>query len=457
MGSGAKEKKTALIVFSVLLALIFSVILICNFNTPLVSDDYYYCYDFSTGERITNAFQIIDSMKVHRYMVNGKVIPHAFVQFFLMFPKSIFNILNSVVFVAEMVLIVFCSRKKEKGIKKEDVLSLLLAFGLIWLFQPYFGEANLWLDGSVNYLWSSVLFFVFFMAYKNVFAEGCFSSKKWINVCFVIFCFFAGASHEIIGITALMLSAIALLSLLINKKKPDVWFFLSILMTLTGFLTVLLAPVEKTVKLIPLSPLENIEYFFWRTMGWMVMTNRLMPLFCIAVVLLLVANILHVERKVLNEAVMLFFLSAVSYFPFVFGTYLAGRSTALTTAILTMCCLLLIRAILSKKGKKMTILSYVMLGCITAVLVPYLVIGIRDANKGYRFSESNRELIVKNKEEGNLDVTVPDINRDGLSPYCVFFELPYVSREEGKEWPNLFLAKYYGINSLHFNGKDTNF
>ena len=457
MDSGAKEKGSALFVFSVLLALIFSVILICNFNTPLVSDDYYYCYDFSTGERITNAFQIIDSMKVHRLTVNGKVIPHAFVQFFLLFPKSLFNIINSVVFVTEMILIVFCSRNEEKGIKKEDILSLLFALGLIWLFQPYFGEANLWLDGSVNYLWSSVLFLVFFMAYKNVFADGCFSRKKWINVCFVVFCFFAGASHEIIGITALMLAAIAFINLLRNKKRSDVWIFLSILMTLAGFLTVLLAPVEKTVKLIPLSPLENIECFFWRTMGWIALTNRLMPLFCITVILLLIADILHVEKKVLNEAVMLFFLSAVSYFPFVFGTYLAGRCSALTTAILTMCCLLLVRAILSKKNKKMNVLTYVMLGCLMAVLVPNLIIGIRDTNKGYRFSESNRELIIKNKEDGNLDVAVPDINREGLSPYCVFYEMPYVSREEGKEWPNLFLAKYYGVNRLYFNGEDISF
>lgn len=456
MGSGAKEKKTALIVFSVLLALIFFVILFCNFFTPLISDDYYYCFDISTGERITNVFQIIDSMKAHRLTINGKIIPHAFVQFFLMFPKGIFNIINSLVFIIELLLIVVCSRKTEKGIKKEDVLLLVIAFALIWLFQPYFGEANLWLDGSVNYLWSSVLFFVFFMAYKNVFAEGCFSSKKWINVCFVIFCFFAGASHEIIGITALMLSAIALLSLLINKKKPDVWFFLSILMTLTGFLTVLLAPVEKTVKLIPLSPLENIEYFFWRTMGWMVMTNRLMPLFCIAVVLLLVADILHVERKVLNEAVMLFFLSAVSYFPFVFGTYLAGRCTALTTAILTMSCLLLVRAILSKKGKKITVLTYVFLGCLIAALVPYLFIGIRDINKGYRFSESNRELITKSKKEGILDITVPDINREGLSSYCVFYELTYVSHKKDEDWPDPLMAKYYRVNSLHYNGEDIN-
>ena len=44
-----------------------------NFMTPMLVDDYTYCYSFADGKRISYLLQIIPSMENHYQTMNGKV------------------------------------------------------------------------------------------------------------------------------------------------------------------------------------------------------------------------------------------------------------------------------------------------------------------------------------------------------------------------------------------------
>ncbi len=78
-----KNKNISLLLFSG----IFLLLLLCNFLTDLVADDFVYIYSFENGERITGIFQIFGSMKAHSLIMNGRLFAHFFVQLLFVLAK----------------------------------------------------------------------------------------------------------------------------------------------------------------------------------------------------------------------------------------------------------------------------------------------------------------------------------------------------------------------------------
>lgn len=74
------------ILLAIVFVCIFLLMLYCNIKTPMLIDDYSYLYSFDDWSRIENVFQIFPSMAAHRLSMNGRVVAHFFLQFFLMFP-----------------------------------------------------------------------------------------------------------------------------------------------------------------------------------------------------------------------------------------------------------------------------------------------------------------------------------------------------------------------------------
>ena len=109
--------------FMFILLVTFTAIYILNKNTHYVSDDFRYHFMYEgflpdkTPRRITNLKDIFYSMYNHYFMWGGRITAHALVQFILIFDKSIFNLVNSIVFVGLALLIyMHCNiNKKIKG------------------------------------------------------------------------------------------------------------------------------------------------------------------------------------------------------------------------------------------------------------------------------------------------------------------------------------------------------
>ncbi|WP_254062580.1 DUF6056 family protein [Enterococcus faecalis] len=72
--------------------LIYVVLLVLNFLTPLIADDFAYIYK-------TEGFHTIFHDEYLQYITqNGRSVAHILVRFFLLLPKFIFNFLNPLVF-----------------------------------------------------------------------------------------------------------------------------------------------------------------------------------------------------------------------------------------------------------------------------------------------------------------------------------------------------------------------
>lgn len=222
-------------------ALLFALLLVFNFLSPLTADDFLFCFSRSHWSRITGVAEIFPSLAALRQNTNGRVFAHFFVQLFLLWPKRIFNVVN-----AGMGTLLFCLlyRYVRSGETKRDTLLLLFLTGLLFVLLPAFGQVFLWLTGSCNYSWTIVVtlgflypFFAHFMGRES-------KSALPLRVLYLPFAFIAGAWSEN-GALAMLCAAFCFLALTyLREKRLQRFLTLSFLVACAGFLFLMLSPSE---------------------------------------------------------------------------------------------------------------------------------------------------------------------------------------------------------------------
>lgn len=221
----------------IFLVLIFASMLILNFLTPLLADDYSYGLNLN-GKRISSIIDIFDYQVWHYFNWGGRTIAHTLAQTFLIFPKAIFNVLNSFIYTVLIYLIYLHGKLNRKD--KEQPYILLLIHLLLWFIIPVFGQSFIWLIGSCNYLWTTVIILYFLWLYRKNSL-----SKKWYNLLLMfILGLLAGWTNEN---TSAGLITILVFSLIINKvetKKIELskTRLFGIIGTLAGFVIMISAP-----------------------------------------------------------------------------------------------------------------------------------------------------------------------------------------------------------------------
>lgn len=221
----------------IFLVLIFASMLILNFLTPLLADDYSYGLNLN-GKRISSIIDIFDYQVWHYFNWGGRTIAHTLAQTFLILPKAIFNVLNSFIYTVLIYLIYLHGKLNRKN--KEQPYILLLIHLLLWFMIPVFGQSFIWLIGSCNYLWTTVIILYFLWLYrKNSLSE------KWYNLLFMfILGLLAGWTNEN---TSAGLIIILVFSFIINKVetrkfKLSKTRLFGIIGTLAGFIIMICAP-----------------------------------------------------------------------------------------------------------------------------------------------------------------------------------------------------------------------
>lgn len=147
-------------IFWLILAAAFVTIFAYNFLTPYFSDDYFYACEV----RQANSFWDLVKQQYGEYLSNsGRVVGQFNIRLSLVFDKQVFNLVNSVMFVALVLLMYGNIRRK----KKYDIFVLLLLITFLWKFAVDFGQTMLWICGACNYLWGSVFILGFITFYRH--------------------------------------------------------------------------------------------------------------------------------------------------------------------------------------------------------------------------------------------------------------------------------------------------
>ncbi len=199
--------------FGGVVAGLFLIMLLLNFLTFMHVDDYAYCFSFANKERIDSVLDIFPSMARHAQTMNGRVVAHFFVQLFLMMPKFIFNIVNASIFMLELWFIYRMANHQ----KPRNAMLFFIIACLIWYFTPAFGQTNLWLDGSCNYLWGVSFAMVCLYPYYRLYIDGTYHSKALYLL--PLFSFIVGAYSENHSFAAIV--GILGFAILINNPFPS--------------------------------------------------------------------------------------------------------------------------------------------------------------------------------------------------------------------------------------------
>lgn len=421
--------------FAALICLgIFLILLFCNLNTNLVADDYRYFFSFDDGSRIDSISDIFPSMAAHRVSMNGRVIAHALVQLFLMLPLSLFKIINSALFTLMIYLIYDISRRGSS----HNALLLASVFGAVWLLQPEFGQVYLWLDGSINYLWCAVLCLLWLIPQINDF-----TGRKEMSVpsqyLYCIFSFIVGAYSENSTVALVFMALLFIVfKRICRHEKGALWQTVSLAFMLAGFAFMIFTPGEignKSADSFAALLTNFLDTFLYYLRFW--------PL------LLLYAALFYRSCKCTLSPDMrilsLIFLggSLAGHFVLTFALYCAGRSTYIALVLLLIADGLLFTEQFSGTFRKT--LCAVCAVCLVFTLY-WGYTGIKDIMKTHYKLCFNEQLISEAAANGETDVQLPRFYAE--TKYSAIEGLPYLNTEDPTDWPNVYMAKYYGVDSV---------
>ncbi|MBR3210705.1 MAG: hypothetical protein IKF71_02070 [Bacilli bacterium] len=214
--------------------LIFISMLILNCLTPYIADDINYRYIWNTSNRVHNIWDVLISQYNHYLTWGGRSIAHTIAQIFLIFPKMIFNIANSLCYVGILSKINSITTQKKK-----NAWILLLIHLMLFLIVPYFGEDFLWLIGSCNYAWTMLFVLILIDVYQKDKKNT--SKKKAIGM--FLLGILAGWSNENISVALIIMIVLFLVfKKLIEKSKITNWQKTGLVGSIIGCLLLLLAP-----------------------------------------------------------------------------------------------------------------------------------------------------------------------------------------------------------------------
>lgn len=247
----SSKQKLNVAIIAAVCAILFAVMLFLNYCTPYLNDDYIYFNIFSENgigdfillsikdQKVENLSDIVESMKAHYNVMNGRILIHSIVQGVLMLPKGVFNVLNSAAYVALMLLIY----KHCKGSSKDDraVLFVLICLAA-WTFLPDFGKTALWLTGSINYLWSTVFRLTVLLPFR-LYADGKDDKTPWLKtIVMTLVCAAAGATNENTSAAFIGVAVLFMIYCRVHKRKIPVWSMTGLIGALCGFFFMVLAP-----------------------------------------------------------------------------------------------------------------------------------------------------------------------------------------------------------------------
>lgn len=229
---------------AILFISIFAVMLFFNVSTPIISDDFNYCYEFGSGLRNRTIADIYRSMSVHRRAFHGRVIANGLASFFLMYPKGIFNIVNPLV----TVLIGFVSYRifsLYAETSKKAVLPTVFFLLILWNFTPEFGQTFLWLDGSCNYSWTVAFLFIFLAPFFAGYSDKDVRLHPIAAFFLLLEAVVAGAYSESGSVAAIFIAGCLLLSIFIRSRKLPLLLVLNFMAACAGFIWLMSAPKVK--------------------------------------------------------------------------------------------------------------------------------------------------------------------------------------------------------------------
>lgn len=415
---------------------IFAVMLVLNFLTPYVADDYVYMFSFSTKERLETICDLIPSMYVHCLRMNGRVVSHTLEQLFMLVPKWVFNFCNAGVFT----LGVFLLYRIANFARKPNLL-LLAGIGMgVWCSIPAFGQVALWQVGSVNYFWAVTGCLLFLLPYLIRYLRGTEPAwKVWQQALFCGGSLLFGMYSEISSFVGIYLGLALLVVGAVHKKQTlKTWLLLPAAAACIGYIVMLTMPAQIAAKAAEGLSLGLLVRNFIRS-SWMLVKYSAIPLTVWAVCFGIgVRKKITPERLILSGLLVTGAVGA-NYMTMV-ASYYPERCMCTTAVLLVLAIGLPAAEFEWNKAAKRTFAA------LTVCFALLFSVGCWDIASCHAQFRAREAAIEQAKASGERSLVLDIVEYKTM--YSPFWELRDLSDETADTWPNSSMAKVYGVDSI---------
>lgn len=436
--------------FFLILLLTFGMMYILNKNTHFTSDDFRYHFMYESFmptdnvERISSFSDIIKSMYNHYFMWGGRITAHTLVQFFLMFDKQFFNIINSIAFVGLAILIYLHSNVSKK-------INIPLLIGIIlslWFFLPQFGLTILWVSGAGNYLWCTLIILLFLLPYrKHLENENYFKDSVLNFIIMIIIGFLAGWTNENTGGAMILLTMLFMAYYKFTNIRIPKWAFSGFFSGSISFGLLALAPGNNARK----EYLVNKTVDIFKNIGNVFGTSFTL-MFGLTILLLVVLAFFLITNnniQLINKSLTISFMYVLSALAGIVVLVVSPQIPARTwfgPIVFIIIAIGNIYSNISIDFKSLNIILAVALIGFTIKFAYSYNTAYKDIVKTYKSINTQISTINTEKENGNLDIEIKNIPK-AQSEYNAFRGSRYIS-EDKESWINKWMAKYYDVNSI---------
>lgn len=427
--------------------LVFALMFVLNFYTPMYFDDFRYVYSWETGERISSVSQIFPSMKAHYYGMNGRIPVHFLAQLFLLLKPIVFDLINSFAFALFILLICYYAIG---SLKKISAPFYFLAFLLVWICAPSFGESFLWLTGSSNYLFGPLIALSFLLPYIKFYNNAFLIKKKWKLLLFSLFYFLwgilAGWTNENISLCVLIAQLLFIGFSLAVNKSIKLWMISGVLGNLVGSILLFSSPSYSKRSSIWAGNFNipnMIKDFIMTISGFFSSSYIIIMLICIFIIILIVKHKQQLHIDLLKDYIIaiVFLLTSIAYAASTIACdYFPGRAW---TAEIAMLCIVFLN-LLWKNGGKVTLRkksAYIAASLCLFIFISGSYLDAYWALKQVDFAFNEREAKIEQYHlDGKQEIALKPIESNHkFSCYSSGGDLA-----EGY-WMNQVLEKYYNI------------
>lgn len=210
-----------------------------NAATPMLADDFTYAFVWGTPESMQSLSALARSQWITYFNWSGRAVNNTLYQAFVWFGRPTFNVVNSIVFLA-LVLLIYVHANGLRAIR----VSLLVGIPvLLWFALPSFGQSVLWMAGATSYPWMCVLVMGALLPFRlHAESPGVIPDTILVSIAVVPLCLLGGWSNENLGpVAVLIMLALAVYSARRGVRTPK-WIYTGVASALAGTVLLLGSP-----------------------------------------------------------------------------------------------------------------------------------------------------------------------------------------------------------------------
>ena len=427
-------------VLAVLSGILFALMLVLNYLTPYICDDFSYRLSFQTGAPLRSVLEIFPSMAAHSLYMNGRLISHGLAQLFMLLPPLVFDVVNAAVFTGT----IWAAYRLCNHGQKRSALLFGAMFCLIWLFTPAFGQVALWQVGAINYFWALSACVLFFAPELIRFQSGrVLLNRGWKQVLFWLYAFLFGWYNEIASFVGIcMVFCLVILDVWMNRAKLQASRLIPVVFAVLGFLTMLSMPAQSANKQAGSMTLDTL--LLQIASCCRMLLHYMVPLLVLFVMLFLLGLLRRLPARTLVLSGLFALAGVCANFMPVAASYYPERCMCTTALMLVMAIAFLAAPLSAREGT-----DFAVSGAAAALLLVLTLIsgltGSADIFSCYRQHVQREQTIAAALEDGQRDVTANVvIPQTSYSGYWQLRDL----MDDPTTWPNHAMAIYYGLDSL---------